>query len=661
MKRIFSVSQRCLPSVCGAALVCSPRSFQCSSVRRQEGATPQGGSKLTGELKSKGFINSTPNCSFDFTDSDTQPDLATDIVTEMAPNVSYTKDLHGPWLIMTDDLQGELFLDHDQFVYYRPANGIGYGIGTIEVLHADETGTAFTLTLESYTYNQTETIAPVFGLSFTATGMVKRVSSKSTNYETFSLVGVWQKTDRNQAKGDPIKPQKDSGETSVGQFNAAKLSPWNPRDAKPAWEPNAELKEVFRQIFPASLQLQSHIARAEAQRSAEPAAPRAAEKPHHLQLEKYAVGSIPGIYYIPDYVSPEEEARIAENIRKTPGELKTQLKKRTVQEWGCTMCDQCEKSFVSDANMPHWVQECTDMLVYDGIFTPTTFPNSVRIHEYQPGEGIGPHCDGPIYVPVVTVLSLASTCVMNFYPRREPYADAPMDHYNDTFKFTEGSIGSQTPVQSVVMEPGSLLIFSGEAYYYYPHGVSDKEVSDLSPEVSGPVVNRHLLKDPDVASVTRSYRSSITTRNLLTRCNHQTERAEYAMKRAWHLYHQKAIPESLFTPAALQDNDGALAKDGAAVGAATSEPLRSPVPSSLSATTHTAALEQKMNELLQQQKELQSSLEELKQIMAISISQNANFQKETSTVLNNLSKTILELDSKMEDIEETLEDSIKKA
>lgn len=82
------------------------------------------------------------------------------------------------------------------------------------------------------------------------------------------------------------------------------------------------------------------------------------------------------------------------------------------------MCAKCKQSFVSDANVPPWVQQFMDMLVYDGLYTPATFPNSVRIHEYHKGDGIGPHCDGPIYVPIVTVLSMASTTVMNFYPRR---------------------------------------------------------------------------------------------------------------------------------------------------------------------------------------------------------------------------------------------------
>ncbi|CAD2213071.1 2OG-Fe(II) oxygenase superfamily, putative [Angomonas deanei] len=595
-------------------------------------------SSLSSQLKTKGFVNSTPNCSFDFADSNALSgvDLATDITTELATEVDFVSHIYGPWLVMTDDLQGELFVDKDKFVFYRPANGLGYGIGVMEVIDAGENGTAFTLKLEVYGYEQTETVAPVFALRFDVTGMIKKVSSKSTDYRTHSLVGIWRKTDRN-----PLLTAEKKEVTTTGQFNAAKLEPWNPSALPPNWEPNRELQEVFKAVFPEELHLSSHTRRA-----LENKGKNEGKKYNHLQLADYAVGNIPGVYYIPNYVSEQEEAEISQRIKNTPQELKSTLKKRTVQEWGCTMCDECQKSFVTDANMPAWVQQCTDMLVYDGIFTPTTFPNSVRIHEYEPGEGIGPHVDGPIYVPLVTVLSLSSTCVMNFYPRREPYPDKPMEHYNDTFKFSEGDIGRETPIQSVVMEPGSLLIFEGEAYYYYPHGVSDKEVSDLAPEFSGEVVNRHLLKDANIQKVERKYRASITTRNLLTRCQHQPTRAEYAMKRAWYVYNQRTVPSELFPSNEASASEPSLAP-ASSPGTPVVDPQSSP---------RLVQLEAKVDHVLKQQEKIVRGIEEIKDIIAASINASSGYQKETSTILNHLSQTVLELDAKVEDITDALEE-----
>ncbi|GET93595.1 hypothetical protein, conserved [Leishmania tarentolae] len=652
-------------------------------------------SGIGAEMKAKGFQHSTPNFNTaEFTDSVDSSDLANDIVTESAVGVDFTRDIYGPWLVMTDDLQGELFVDHDGFVYYRPANGLGYGIGKLQVLDAGATGTAFTCHLESYSYQPTSTVVPQYGLTFDITGMVKLVTTKSSDYRTFSLVGVWRRSNRNKdapallpsqrshsgaaIEGASAVPSPESlgspgtcggpGEKVSGQFNAAKLSPWDPSAAAKPFKPNAELQSVFAQVFPERLRLVSHVQRAEAHRESQAARHLAgtADKSSlmHMDLEQYATGHIPGIYYIPDYISVAEEAQILSLIQGTPEDLKSKLTKRTCQEWGCTMCESCQKSFVSDANMPPWVQEFIDMQVYDGLFTPTTFPNSVRIHEYHQGDGIGPHCDGPIYVPMVTVLSLASSCVMSFYPKQPLYENHPMDHYNDTFKFSDGDIGRRVPLQSVVMEPRSLLIFSGEGYYHYPHGISDKAEEVLTPEIFGEVVNRRFLRDPDVQSIPRTYRASITTRNLMMRCNHEPARAEYAMKRAWYLYNHLPIPNELFTPAPqLSEKQrpvgvftGSISgsQDARDRGATSSTEKRVenclPACSTPGIYTVDTELREVIYEMRARQEELRNNVEELKQLVALSIPAQTTFQTETATILNHLSSSVLQLESKVEDL-----------
>lgn len=679
------LSRRFLPAcAAGGTIACSAqppqRRFAATTTEGSTSAAAPGGG-ISSEMKAKGFHHSTPNFNTAaFSDGIDTADLASDIVTESAVGVDFARDMYGPWLIMTDDLQGELFVDHDKFVYYRPANGLGYGIGRLRVLDAGATGTAFTCQLESYTYQPTETVVPQCGLTFDITGMVKRVTAKSSDYTTFSLVGVWRRTNRNEAaaallpsqrgakrpESDEASAEPDSTKAS-GQFNAAKLTLWDAAAATKPFLPNAELQKVFAQVFPDHLRADSHVRRAAAQRGAAtpaaevhvagstaPAPPPPAAV--HVDLAKYAVGSLPGIYYIPDYVSAAEEAQMLKFVHSTPQELKSKLKKRTCQEWGCTMCETCQKSFVSDANMPPWVQEAVDMQVYDGLFTPTTFPNSVRIHEYQQGEGIGPHCDGPIYVPMVTVLSLASTSVMSFYPKQPLYEDHPMDHYNDTFKFSEGDIGKRTPLQSVVMEPRSLLIFSGEGYYHYPHGVSDRATDELTPELVGEVVNRHLLRDPEVQAVPRTYRVSITTRNLMVRCSHQPARAEYAMKRAWYLYNHLPVPKDLFTPPPPLPST-ASRRQGSVPQVATYQsvaPTASFSPSGAVAGSD-SELTQTVRELRAGQEELRRSIEELKELIALSIPAQTTYQKDTATVLNHLSSSVLELESKVDDLLEEVD------
>lgn len=641
-------------------------------------------SSLTGvgsiadETKAKGCSNPTASFASDVFGAAASSDpsemdaaIPTDLVTENAVSVDFAQHMYGPWLVMTEDLQGELFVDHDQFVFYRPTNGLGYGVGRIEIIDAKAGGTAFTLKLESYSYQQTTTFAPRTGITIEVTGMVKKVSSSANNYETFSMIGIFRRDDLNTPMttdgAPPSPPRGDLDDLVTGQFNAAKLSPWAPAAKDAPWQPNAELAQVFKEVFPEQLKLTSHLTRrqnAEREEAANRANLSSSTKtagtaianslssrnaPHHLDLEPYRVGPVPNIYYIPNYISEAEEVQILKMIRETPEELKSKVTKRTVQEWGCTMCSDCEKSFVSDASMPPWVQECSDMLMYDGLFTPATFANSVRIHEYEAGEGIGPHCDGPIYVPLVTVLSLASTSVMNFYPRESPYFDKPMEHYNDTFKFTEGRIGAQTPLLTAVLEPRSLLVFTDAAYYYHPHGVSDKAVDELTPEAAGGVVNRHLLRDRDIQSVPRQYRASLTTRNLLTRCNDQPARVEYNMKRAWHLYNQRPVPAPLFTPSPL-----GAEQESAEKGVPTS-----PATAGLS-RGDLASWEAKMDRVFAQQEEMKRAIMELKELVTLSVSADAQYRGDTASILNNLTTTVLDIDAKAEDIRDELEELNKK-
>ncbi|EAN80049.1 2OG-Fe(II) oxygenase superfamily, putative [Trypanosoma equiperdum] len=587
-------------------------------------------------MKSAGFNFNTPNfCLEGATESDVA-DTAGELITSPVTSLNFVRDMYGPWLVLTEEIQGELFIDHDKMVYLRPANGLGFGVGRIDTGEPCSSGTAFLMSLEWYTYPATTSMPPNNACKTEVTGVVKHVHSSSMDYSTFTLVASW----------------RSSSGTS-GKFNAAKLSPWDPVGGVKRWTPNGDLMQVFHQVFPTPLRLTSHIKRATAARQVGSRSGGLGEgelgsSPHHLSLEQYRVGELPDLYYIPNYISEEEEQEMMEAVRSTPRELKTQLTKRTVQEWGCSMCETCNKSFVSDRNMPPWVEACTDMQVYDGIFTPSVFPNSVRVHEYHPHEGIAPHCDGPIYVPRVSVLSLGTPCVMFFYSRREPYSE-PMEHYNDTFRFKEG-IAKESPIQSVVLEPRSLLVFAGDVFHYYPHGTCDRKIVPLTTEVAGRVVNRHLLQDPDIKEVHKGFRVSVTTRNLLPRCNHQPERTEYGMKRAWFIYNQLPVPQQLFTSPPLAPD----AKTGNAGGEEKAKPFDASAGKSAAGSAHPgtdenmANIEKKLDQLLKQQNALSQQLDEVRQLIA----GDAGFRHEVSTVLGHLTSTVLQIESKLEELED---------
>jgi len=396
--------------------------------------------------------------------------------------------LHGPWVcIMPQGIpSGELMFLPCGTVFFRPGTDLGQGAGTFNVTSSG----VFNMTLEAYCYSQTTQSPPNEVVTLRINAVVQQAVIGSHNAVILTMQG------------------KCNGQ----DFQAAKMDGWTPETQTPKpWAPDAHISTELNKVIPPLPVF----------------APR-----KKLDLSKYKVGDLKNIYYVPNWISSEEETAMLKVCKGTPDVAKSKLSKRLVQEWGCTMCSVCNTSFVAEGNMPTWCTQVCDGLLQNGIFQVPTFPNNVRIHEYDVGEGIAPHVDGPIYVPIVAIVSMANSCLMSFYKRREPYKN-PMDHYDDTFKF-DGEIAREVPACSIVLEPRSLLIFTHDVYWYHPHGISDKTVDSLKEEHCGPLINRHLLTSvsKEATELARHYRVGVTVRNLLPRCNHLPTHAEYFMKRA---------------------------------------------------------------------------------------------------------------------------------
>lgn len=90
--------------------------------------------------------------------------------------------------------------------------------------------------------------------------------------------------------------------------------------------------------------------------------------------------------------------------------------------------------------------------------------NQVLLNEYQCGKGIRPHKDGPLYLDVALVLSLQSTCLIDFY------AEKPKTEFEEI---------PENISCSVFLQPRSLLIFCGKACTDYFHGVRDSDRDEI--------------------------------------------------------------------------------------------------------------------------------------------------------------------------------------
>ena len=224
-------------------------------------------------------------------------------------------------------------------------------------------------------------------------------------------------------------------------------------------------------------------------------------------IEEHRVSGAPkSVFYIPDFISPGEERTLLEQISRTPGPRWTQLAARRLQNWGGVPHP---KGMIAET-LPPWLQvilcrrHSSHLISYPQlyvdkvnsykVFGENIAANHVLLNEYQPGEGIMPHLDGPMFHPTISTISLGSTTVIDFY------SEATED---ESLKFEDRL------VTSLLVEPRSLLVLKDDMYQKYLHGIEEREEDMISDKICN-------LHDPSVIGQTfpRTTRVSLTIRHV---------------------------------------------------------------------------------------------------------------------------------------------------
>ncbi|CAH0482288.1 unnamed protein product [Peronospora belbahrii] len=183
-----------------------------------------------------------------------------------------------------------------------------------------------------------------------------------------------------------------------------------------------------------------------------------------LDIGTFAKGPIPGVYYIPNWITPDEEKAILERVYAIPddSELWVKLKHRRLQMWG----GEVTTPFIPKP-LPQWLRQISKTLVEIGVFTEDKQPNHALINEYGVGDCILPHEDGPAYFPLVSIINTGADCRVTFKRHREA------DNRIQIKSALERDNGRHFDFQ---LERRSLLLFTGEAYTRYLHSIDNIEV-----------------------------------------------------------------------------------------------------------------------------------------------------------------------------------------
>jgi alkylated DNA repair protein alkB homolog 6 len=222
-----------------------------------------------------------------------------------------------------------------------------------------------------------------------------------------------------------------------------------------------------------------------------------------MNIEQYKLeGPLSSIYYIPEFVTSAQESTLLDHIHSCKHWIQLSGRKSCYHGGVIT-----KKGVLIMSDIPHWLSLVTTAIssLTDAgcpLFGCGETANHVLINAYQPGEGIMPHQDGPLYYPVVAILSLSSPAILQFHSRAVDTSD-------------QASLPKPSLLASVLLQPRSMLVFKDAAYTQCNHGI-DEVYTDI---VDESVMNK--TSDDTVCKlVRREQRISLTCRRVLKSLNY---------------------------------------------------------------------------------------------------------------------------------------------
>ncbi|KAL1491774.1 hypothetical protein ABEB36_012323 [Hypothenemus hampei] len=173
-----------------------------------------------------------------------------------------------------------------------------------------------------------------------------------------------------------------------------------------------------------------------------------------MDLSNFRILGVPAtIYYIPNFITLEEEDCILKHVYSVPKPKWTCLSNRRLQDYGGVPH---EKGMIPE-KIPDWLQEYIEKIANLNIFDGKK-PNHVLVNEYLPGQGIMAHTDGPLFFPTVTTISCGSHTVLEFVENNE----------------------KRDKICDLLLERCSLIIVKDDMYTNYLHSIREVDSDNVS-------------------------------------------------------------------------------------------------------------------------------------------------------------------------------------
>jgi alkylated DNA repair protein alkB family protein 6 len=158
------------------------------------------------------------------------------------------------------------------------------------------------------------------------------------------------------------------------------------------------------------------------------------------------------VLIFPEFITSAEETFILQNVYDHQQANWQTVRNRRLQCFGGDPVPGAAR-----AQLPSWLQRVSSFIEQSAVIDYHI--DHVLLNEYQQGQGILPHTDGPSYYPKVACLSIGDAkCTMRFQK-----------------KLRSEEIGFERPrdLLAITLEPRSLVVFWGTAYMDALHSIDE--------------------------------------------------------------------------------------------------------------------------------------------------------------------------------------------
>jgi alkylated DNA repair dioxygenase AlkB len=149
---------------------------------------------------------------------------------------------------------------------------------------------------------------------------------------------------------------------------------------------------------------------------------------------------IAGLQYVPEYLAGAEHDALLASASALAWQ---EARGRRIQFYGHWF-DHAKGGVYRVGDLPSWAMPLAVRLRDDGLMPGVA--DQLIVTAYEPGEGIRPHIDAPMFADVIVGVALGSSCVMEFH--RHGHA-----------------------TEAILLEPRSVIVFSGDARQAWQHAI----------------------------------------------------------------------------------------------------------------------------------------------------------------------------------------------